>query len=107
MKIRRGSRVVPCGRTDRHDEANSPLFAIFAKAPESIQMNYICTEQRTAYYIPVTILTAAVDKAPPQAPRRAWSLNIQNIKICCGIFFGLYSFLTAASIVDPRYEIWA
>ena len=28
----RDSRVVPCGRTDRHDEDNSHIFHIFSKA---------------------------------------------------------------------------
>ena len=29
MKLSSGSRVVPCGRTDRHDEAIGSFFVIF------------------------------------------------------------------------------
>ena len=31
-----GSRAVPCGRTDRHDEANS-RFANLANTPENVR----------------------------------------------------------------------
>ena len=30
-----GSRVVPCGRTDRHDKTNSLFFRKFGKAPKN------------------------------------------------------------------------
>jgi len=29
-----GGRIIACGQTDRHDEANSRFFAIFANAPK-------------------------------------------------------------------------
>ena len=35
-----GSPVVPCGRTDRHDEANSRLFANFANGPKNPKESY-------------------------------------------------------------------
>jgi len=34
VNMSRWNRAVLCGRTDRHDEANSRLLAIFANAPK-------------------------------------------------------------------------
>ena len=40
-----GSRVVPCGRTDRHDEANSRFFSILRT---SLKMG-----KQWVYYMPI------------------------------------------------------
>jgi len=41
----RGSRVVPCGRTDIHDEISTTFFRNCAKAPE---INYKMGKRNTA-----------------------------------------------------------
>jgi len=34
-----GSRVVPCGRTDRHDEANSRFPQFYERAQKYVKLN--------------------------------------------------------------------
>ena len=71
-------------------------------------MNYICIGQRTAYCVSVTLLTVGVDKdpRPPEATARGAPKHREHQNLLWDFFFGLYSVLTAASIVGRRYEIW-
>ena len=62
MKIRAvGDRILPCGRTDRHEEANSRFFfRNFANAPENRTKLNMETSISPPYSNNAELLTAAL-----------------------------------------------